>query len=125
MLQIKYFRTFFIPINISERASSEHLHTHTHRATPTHTHILSLLVLLLLLHIIPSPLLKIYPFFLYTQDRHVTRNGDTEPVVDPSQDYMLMLGYENATHTVLRFRRKLDTCDASHDIAITVSTVDV
>ncbi|TDG51266.1 hypothetical protein AWZ03_002353 [Drosophila navojoa] len=55
----------------------------------------------------------------YFQDRHVTRNGDTEPVVDPSQDYMLMLGYENATHTVLRFRRKLDTCDASHDIAIT------
>ncbi|XP_001985145.3 MOXD1 homolog 2, partial [Drosophila grimshawi] len=57
------------------------------------------------------------------QDRHVTRNGDTEPVVDPSQDYMLMLGYENATHTVLRFRRKLDTCDASHDIAITNDTM--
>jgi len=64
-------------------------------------------------------------FFPPLQDRHVTRNGDTEPVVDPSQDYMLMLGYENATHTVLRFRRKLDTCDASHDIAITVSTVGV
>ncbi|XP_030078651.1 MOXD1 homolog 2 [Drosophila hydei] len=59
----------------------------------------------------------------YFQDRHVTRNGDTEPVVDPSQDYMLMLGYENATHTVLRFRRKLDTCDASHDIAITNDTM--
>ncbi|KAI8037808.1 hypothetical protein M5D96_009309 [Drosophila gunungcola] len=54
------------------------------------------------------------------KDRHVTRNGDPEPVVDPSQDYMLMLGYENATHTVLRFRRKLDTCDPSHDIAITL-----
>ncbi|XP_017843398.2 MOXD1 homolog 2 [Drosophila busckii] len=59
----------------------------------------------------------------YFQDRHVTRNGDTEPVVDPSQDYMLMLGYENATHTVLRFKRKLDTCDASHDIAITNDTM--
>ncbi|XP_060654521.1 LOW QUALITY PROTEIN: MOXD1 homolog 2 [Drosophila nasuta] len=59
----------------------------------------------------------------YFQDRHVTRNGDTEPLVDPSQDYMLMLGYENATHTVLRFRRKLDTCDASHDIAITNDTM--
>lgn len=125
MLQIKYFRTFFIPINISERASSEHLHTRTHTHTGLHPHTLALLVLLLLLHIIPLPLLKISPFFPSTQDRHVTRNGDTEPVVDPSQDYMLMLGYENATHTVLRFRRKLDTCDASHDIAITVSTVDV
>ncbi|ALC44862.1 olf413 [Drosophila busckii] len=59
----------------------------------------------------------------YFQDRHVTRNGDAEPVVDPSQDYMLMLGYENATHTVLRFKRKLDTCDASHDIAITNDTM--
>ncbi|EDW95510.2 uncharacterized protein Dyak_GE22605 [Drosophila yakuba] len=59
----------------------------------------------------------------YFQDRHVTRNGDPEPVVDPSQDYMLMLGYENATHTVLRFRRKLDTCDPSHDIAITNDTM--
>ncbi|KAH8364582.1 hypothetical protein KR084_008474 [Drosophila pseudotakahashii] len=59
----------------------------------------------------------------YFQDRHVTRNGDPEPLVDPSQDYMLMLGYENATHTVLRFRRKLDTCDPSHDIAITNDTM--
>ncbi|XP_068142933.1 LOW QUALITY PROTEIN: MOXD1 homolog 2 [Drosophila tropicalis] len=59
----------------------------------------------------------------YFQDRHVTRNGDPEPVVDPSQDYMLMMGYENATHTVLRFRRKLDTCDGSHDIAITNDTM--
>ena len=45
---------------------------------------------------------------------------DREPEVDPSQDYQLLLGYENSTHTVLRFRRKLDTCD-HHDIPITVS----
>lgn len=32
-----------------------------------------------------------------------------------------MKGYENSTHTVLRFRRKLDTCDNKHDIVITVS----
>lgn len=49
------------------------------------------------------------------------RNGDNEPFVDPSQDYILLLGYENATHTVMRFKRKLDTCDTSHDIPITVS----
>lgn len=29
MLQIKYFRTFFIPINISERLKRAHTHTHT------------------------------------------------------------------------------------------------
>lgn len=50
------------------------------------------------------------------------KNGDSEPFVDPSQDYILLLGYENATHTVMRFKRKLDTCDTSHDIPITVST---
>lgn len=123
MLQIKYFRTFFIPINISERASSEHLHTRTHGDTRTRTHTPTLnpSLTLTLTH---NTVTENLPLFL-PQDRHVTRNGDTEPVVDPSQDYMLMLGYENATHTVLRFRRKLDTCDASHDIAITVSTVDV
>lgn len=58
-----------------------------------------------------------------TQDRHMKRNGDNEPFVDPSQDYTLLLGYENSTHTVLRFKRKLDTCDTSHDIPITVRIV--
>ncbi|XP_055923857.1 MOXD1 homolog 2 [Eupeodes corollae] len=63
----------------------------------------------------------------YFQDRHIPRNGngDVEPVVDPSQDYILILGYENATHTVLRFRRKLDTCDSTHDIPITDDTMRI
>lgn len=59
--------------------------------------------------------------FLFLQDRHIKKHGDGEPFVDPSQDYVLLLGYENATHTVMRFKRKLDTCDTSHDIPITVS----
>lgn len=59
--------------------------------------------------------------FFYLQDRHIKRNGDIEPFMDPSQDYQLLLGYENATHTVMRFKRKLDTCDTSHDLPITVS----
>lgn len=54
--------------------------------------------------------------------RHGTGDSAAEPLVDPSQDYELTLGYENATHTVLRFKRKLDTCDTSHDISITVSS---
>lgn len=58
------------------------------------------------------------------QDRHVKDSPgslvDREPEVDPSQDYQLLLGYENSTHTVLRFKRRLDTCDY-HDIPITVS----
>lgn len=95
MQQIKYSRAYFIAINKRKRKLRQ----------------FSLFLCIFL--------------SIFLQDRHVTRNGDTEPVVDPSQDYMLMLGYENATHTVLRFRRKLDTCDASHDMAITVSTVDI
>lgn len=55
------------------------------------------------------------------QDRHINKDGNIEPVVDPSQDYSLMLGYENNTHTVMRFQRKLVTCDISHDVPITVS----
>lgn len=58
----------------------------------------------------------------FFQDRHVSRNvNSTEPQVDPSQDYVLLKGYENTTHTIIRFRRKLDTCDSVYDIPITVS----
>ncbi|XP_066265485.1 DBH-like monooxygenase protein 1 homolog isoform X1 [Branchiostoma lanceolatum] len=34
-----------------------------------------------------------------------------QPPVDESQDWELVSGYENGTHTVLRFNRKLTTCD--------------
>lgn len=63
-----------------------------------------------------------FPFSLPLQDRHIKKNSvDGDPVVDPSQDYFLLHGYENATHTVLRFKRKLDTCDTANDVPITVS----
>jgi len=39
--------------------------------------------------------------------------------MDSSQDYRLLLGYENKTHTVLRFSRQYDTCDP-RDLKITV-----
>ncbi|KAF2903719.1 hypothetical protein ILUMI_02456 [Ignelater luminosus] len=65
---------------------------------------------------------------VYFQDRHVKESPgnsiDREPEVDPSQDYQLLLGYENNTHTVLRFRRRLDTCD-HHDIPITNDTMRI
>ncbi|XP_014093768.2 MOXD1 homolog 2 [Bactrocera oleae] len=60
----------------------------------------------------------------FFQDRHVSRNvNSTEPQVDPSQDYVLLKGYENTTHTIIRFRRKLDTCDSVYDIPITNDTM--
>lgn len=60
----------------------------------------------------------------FFQDRFVSPNSkSTEPQVDPSQDYVLLKGYENTTHTIIRFRRKLDTCDGVSDIPITNNTM--
>ena len=39
--------------------------------------------------------------------------------LDPQQDYDLIGAHENETHTVMRFRRKLVTCD-DKDLNITV-----
>lgn len=57
---------------------------------------------------------------VFFQDRNAVDRY--EPEVDSSQDYEQLLGYENGTHTVLRFRRKYDTCDP-HDFKITNDTV--
>ena len=56
--------------------------------------------------------------FVCIQDRHGLANGDSQ--LDASQDYDLIGAQENETHTVLRFRRKLVTCD-DKDLNITVS----
>ncbi|XP_076162693.1 DBH like monooxygenase olf413 [Ptiloglossa arizonensis] len=60
---------------------------------------------------------------LHLQDRHV-KNASRDPQMDSSQDYCLLLGYENKTHTVLRFSRRYDTCD-SRDLKITNDTMQV
>jgi hypothetical protein len=54
---------------------------------------------------------------LLLQDRHGLANGDSQ--LDGSQDYDLIGAQENETHTILRFRRKLVTCD-DKDLNITV-----
>ena len=35
----------------------------------------------------------------------------SEPQIDSSQDWELLAGNETATHTILKFRRKFETCD--------------
>ncbi|XP_039432205.1 MOXD1 homolog 2-like [Culex pipiens pallens] len=62
---------------------------------------------------------------VYFQDRHIRAESDGDPIVDPSQDYTLLLGYENVTHTVIRFKRNLETCDSKDDFAITNDTMRV
>ncbi|XP_076382479.1 DBH like monooxygenase olf413 [Megalopta genalis] len=60
---------------------------------------------------------------LHLQDRHV-KDASKDPEMDSSQDYFLLLGYENKTHTVLRFFRRYDTCDP-RDFKITNDTMQV
>ena len=44
---------------------------------------------------------------------------------DESQDYELVVGYEDEGVTVLRFRRKIETCDSDYDLTITNDTFRV
>ncbi|XP_020297995.1 MOXD1 homolog 2 [Pseudomyrmex gracilis] len=60
---------------------------------------------------------------VHLQDRHV-KGASRVPEMDSSQDYRLLLGYENKTHTVLRFSRRYDTCDP-RDLKITNDTMQV
>ncbi|XP_064630534.1 DBH-like monooxygenase protein 1 homolog [Lineus longissimus] len=50
------------------------------------------------------------------QDRHAT--GHTKPLMDPKQDVELLMGKEEDGFTILKFKRKLNTCDQQHDLAI-------
>lgn len=45
------------------------------------------------------------------------------PVVDKSQDYEVLGGSVNDTHTTLRFSRLWDTCDSNGDFRLTVSPI--
>ncbi|CAL4065885.1 unnamed protein product [Meganyctiphanes norvegica] len=56
----------------------------------------------------------------YLQDRHAVGNG--EPIVDRQQNWMLVAGFENDTHTVLIMSRRYNTCD-NQDHVISNDTV--
>ena len=64
--------------------------------------------------------IKITDFFIIFQDCHGSRNGNGEPVQDDTQNYIVEEGYQNLTHTKIKFRRPLETCDP-HDVKITVN----
>ena len=50
-----------------------------------------------------------------------TQEANGAPVADPEQDCTLVGGRQNESHTVVRFRRALDTCDVNHDYVLGVS----
>ena len=54
----------------------------------------------------------------HPQDRYAY--GMTTPVVDISQDVVVEGGYQNDTHTVMRFSRPWNTCDTEHDMKLSV-----
>jgi hypothetical protein len=54
------------------------------------------------------------------QDAHA-QDTNGAPIADPEQDCTLVGGRQNESHTVVRFRRALDTCDVNHDYVLGVS----
>ncbi|XP_047477058.1 DBH-like monooxygenase protein 1 [Penaeus chinensis] len=60
---------------------------------------------------------------LHAHDRHAI--GNMIPLIDDSQDIEVLGGYENETHTVLRFARPWNTCDKEHDFHLTSDTIRV
>ncbi|XP_037780094.1 DBH-like monooxygenase protein 1 isoform X2 [Penaeus monodon] len=58
---------------------------------------------------------------VHAHDRYAT--GMMIPLIDDSQDVEILGGYENDTHTVLRFARPWNTCDKEHDFQITSDTM--
>ncbi|XP_069165930.1 MOXD1 homolog 1-like isoform X2 [Procambarus clarkii] len=58
---------------------------------------------------------------VFLQDRHST--GYAVPIIDESQDVELLGGYQNDTHTVLRFSRPWKTCDLQADLQLSDETV--
>ena len=61
-------------------------------------------------------------FCAYLQDAHGNQFG--QMVQDKSQDIQLIVGYEYQGTTVIRFKRKINTCDGE-DLALTVRTTDI
>ncbi|XP_050714988.1 uncharacterized protein LOC126997820 [Eriocheir sinensis] len=59
---------------------------------------------------------------MFLQDRYA--EGNMAPRVDESQDVTVLGGYQNDTHTVLRFSRLWDTCD-ENDFVLSEDTVRV
>ncbi|XP_042880997.1 uncharacterized protein LOC122258825 [Penaeus japonicus] len=57
------------------------------------------------------------------QDRYAT--GYTMPTKDSSQDVELLGGYQNDTHTVLRFSKPLDSCDTEEDRKLSSDTIRI
>ncbi|XP_071096981.1 uncharacterized protein [Haliotis cracherodii] len=57
---------------------------------------------------------------VHFEDRHTI--GFYEPIIDDSQDWTIIAGFENDFGTVLKFSRALDTCDEKQDFVIKEGT---
>lgn len=54
-----------------------------------------------------------------TEYRRQLRNDNRQFIKDESQDYQLIVGYQYQDSSVIRFKRKINTCDQD-DLVITV-----
>ncbi|XP_069946724.1 MOXD1 homolog 1-like isoform X2 [Cherax quadricarinatus] len=58
---------------------------------------------------------------VYLEDRYAS--GYSVPMIDNSQDVELLGGYQNDTHTVLRFSRPWVTCEPKTDMQLSNNTI--
>lgn len=56
------------------------------------------------------------------QDCHGSSTGNGAPIQDDTQNYNIISGSQNGTHTQVEFSRELETCDP-HDVQIGVSKI--
>lgn len=61
--------------------------------------------------------------FVHFHDRFAL--GNSQPYIDETQDYELLGGYQNDSHTVLRFSRPWISCDDQQDMQLTSDTLRV
>ncbi len=52
-------------------------------------------------------------------------DGNGAPLVDSSQDYRVINGHQNGTHTLVTFERDWDTCDEKGDLQLGSDTARV
>lgn len=60
--------------------------------------------------------------FIFQDCHGVPKSQGSAPVRDEVDNYTLMRGLQNDTHTVIEFRRVLDTCDRD-DYVLSVSFI--
>ncbi|XP_036334725.1 MOXD1 homolog 1-like [Rhagoletis pomonella] len=70
------------------------------------------------------PLLTLINFYLFQDCHGSAKHPNSAPIQDDTQNYNVIDGGQNGTHTWVEFSRKLETCDP-YDLPLGVDTIKV